>query len=168
VPPSEEHFPSNAPRKTDHVDSPMEVPSPDWSAGDLGKVPFSKKPQEELRKPKQDRPSEDEADDEAVSEVVRKPTRTAGDLSEGGEASGGITLEELLRRVQRIEDYLGIGSTGSPGTSIAQEISELKASVSRLAQNISSSVSRGSDPQIVPPTPPGPSKPLPGRRPQPC
>jgi hypothetical protein len=47
--------------------------------------------------------------DEAVSQVVRKPTRTAGDLSEGGEASGGITAEELGRRVQRIEDHLGIG-----------------------------------------------------------
>jgi hypothetical protein len=53
-------------------------------------------------------------DEEAVSEVIRKPTRTAGDLSEGGEASGGITLEGLLRRVQRIEEHLGISDPKKP------------------------------------------------------
>jgi hypothetical protein len=53
-------------------------------------------------------------DEEAVSEVIRKPTRTAGDLSEGGEASGGITLEGLIRRVQRIEEHLGIAIRRSP------------------------------------------------------
>jgi hypothetical protein len=52
-----------------------------------------------------------EADEETVSEVIRKPTRAAGDLSEGGEASGRITLEELLRRVQRIEEQLGLGQS---------------------------------------------------------
>jgi hypothetical protein len=49
-----------------------------------------------------------EADDEAVSAVVRKPNRTAGDLSEAAGTSAGTTLEELLRRVQRIEEHLGI------------------------------------------------------------
>ena len=72
-----------------------------------------------------------EVDEGTLSEVVRKPTRTAGDLSEVADASPGITtedlardleavaskpgvqterelLEELLRRVQRIEEYLGI------------------------------------------------------------
>jgi hypothetical protein len=72
-----------------------------------------------------------EVDDETLSEVVRRPTRTAGDLSEVADASPGITtedlardleavaskpgvqteralLEELLRRVQRIEEYLGL------------------------------------------------------------
>jgi hypothetical protein len=76
-----------------------------------------------------------EVDDETLSEVVRRPTRTAGDLSEVADASAGITtedlardleavasrpgvqterelLEDLLRRVQRIEEYLGIASTG--------------------------------------------------------
>ena len=70
-----------------------------------------------------------EVDDETLSEVVRRPTRTAGDLSQVADASPGITtedlardleavaskpgvqteralLEELLRRVQRIEEYL--------------------------------------------------------------
>ena len=72
-----------------------------------------------------------EVDDGTLSEVVRRPTRTAGDLSEVADASPGITTEELardleavaskrgvqtegelladlLRRVQRIEEHLGI------------------------------------------------------------
>jgi hypothetical protein len=78
--------------------------------------------------------SEDEqpdVDDGTLSEIVRRPTRTAGDLSEVADASPGITTEdlardleavaskqgvstdsellaELLRRVQRIEEHLGI------------------------------------------------------------
>jgi hypothetical protein len=71
------------------------------------------------------------ADDEALSEVFRKPTRTAGDLSEVADAAPGITTEDvahdleavaskrgvrteselladLLRRVERIEQHLGI------------------------------------------------------------
>ena len=44
-----------------------------------------------------------EVDDQTVSEVVRKPTRTAGDLSEVAGASEEITLDELLLRVRRIE-----------------------------------------------------------------
>jgi hypothetical protein len=75
------------------------------------------------------------------------------------------TIDDLLRRVQRVEEHLGIGSTGSQATPIAKEINDLKASVSRLAQNIgSSSVSRKTDRQIEPATPRGPkSEPLPGR-----
>ena len=72
-----------------------------------------------------------EVDDGTLSEVVRRPTRTAGDLSEAADASAGITTEDLardleavaskrgvpteselladlLRRVQRIEEHLGI------------------------------------------------------------
>ena len=72
-----------------------------------------------------------EVDDGTLSEVVRRPTRTAGDLSEVADASPGITTEDLardleavaskrgvqtegelladlLRRVQRIEERLGI------------------------------------------------------------
>jgi hypothetical protein len=75
-----------------------------------------------------------EVDDETLSEVVRRPTRTAGDLSEVADASSGITTEDLardleavaskrgvstdselladlLRRVERIENHLGIAST---------------------------------------------------------
>jgi hypothetical protein len=66
-----------------------------------------------------------------LSEVVRRPTTTAGDLSEVADASPGITTEDLardleavaskrgvlteselladlLRRVERIEQHLGI------------------------------------------------------------
>jgi hypothetical protein len=76
-----------------------------------------------------------EVDDETLSEVVRRPTRTAGDLSEVAEASPGITTEDLardlqavaskrgvptetelladlLRRVQRIEEHLRIAGAG--------------------------------------------------------
>lgn len=72
-----------------------------------------------------------EVDDETLSEVVRRPTRTAGDLSEVADATPGITTEdlardleavaarrgvstesellaELLRRVERIEEHLGM------------------------------------------------------------
>jgi hypothetical protein len=75
-----------------------------------------------------------EVDDETLSEVVRRPTRTAGDLSEVADASPGITTEDLardleavaskrgalpenelladlLKRVERIELHLGISST---------------------------------------------------------
>jgi hypothetical protein len=75
-----------------------------------------------------------EVDDSTLSEVVRRPTRTAGDLSEVADASPGITTEDLardleavaskrglpaesellanlLRRVERIEQHLGIEST---------------------------------------------------------
>jgi hypothetical protein len=55
-------------------------------------------------------PNQPEVDDKAVSEVVRKPTKTAGDLSQAAGGSAVITLEELLLRVRRIEEYLGIGA----------------------------------------------------------
>jgi hypothetical protein len=69
--------------------------------------------------------------DEETSEYVRRPTRTAGDLSDVADASPGVTtadlardleavaskrgvqteselLADLLRRVERIEQHLGI------------------------------------------------------------
>jgi hypothetical protein len=72
-----------------------------------------------------------EVDDSTLSDVVRRPTRTAGDLSVAADASPGITTEdlardleavasrreipiesellaELLRRVERIEEHLGM------------------------------------------------------------
>jgi hypothetical protein len=72
--------------------------------------------------------------DEEFSDFVRRPTRTAGDLSEVANASPGITtedlardleavasrpgvqterqlLEDLLRRVRRIEEYLGLAES---------------------------------------------------------
>jgi hypothetical protein len=94
-------------------------------------------PGEEREEPmSEESTSEDEqpdVDEGTLSEVVRRPTRTAGDLSEVADASPAITtedlardlgavasrpgvqterelLEELLRRVQRIEEYLGLTS----------------------------------------------------------
>jgi hypothetical protein len=74
-----------------------------------------------------------EVDDETLSEVVRRPTKTAGDLSEAAEDAPGITTEdlandreaaaktgepserelllEILWRLRRIEEQLGIGSS---------------------------------------------------------
>jgi hypothetical protein len=75
-----------------------------------------------------------EVDDGTLSDVVRRPTRTAGDLSEVAEATPRITTEDfardleavaskravptenelladLLRRVERIEQHLGVAST---------------------------------------------------------
>jgi hypothetical protein len=75
-----------------------------------------------------------EVDDGTLSEVVRRPTRTAGDLSEVADASPRITtkdlardleavaarpgvqterelLEDLLRRVRRMEEYLGLAES---------------------------------------------------------
>jgi hypothetical protein len=75
--------------------------------------------------------SDSSTSDEEFSEFVRRPTRTAGDLSEVADASPGVTTEDLardleavaskgrvpteselladlLRRVERIEQHLGI------------------------------------------------------------
>jgi uncharacterized membrane protein YccC len=77
-----------------------------------------------------------EVDDSTLSEVVRRPTRTSGDLSQVADASPAITtedlardleaiaskpgvpterelLEELLRQVRRIGEHLGVASTAS-------------------------------------------------------
>jgi hypothetical protein len=79
-------------------------------------------------------PTDPSTSKEEFSEFVRRPTRMAGDLSEVAEGSAEITtedvardlefvaltsrtpterelLEELLRRVERIEQHLGIAST---------------------------------------------------------
>ena len=77
--------------------------------------------------------SEPTSSGEELSEYVRRPTRTAGDLSEVADASLGITTEDLgrdleavaskqgaltdkelladlLERVKRIEEHLGLES----------------------------------------------------------
>jgi hypothetical protein len=74
-----------------------------------------------------------EIDDGTLSDVIRKPTRTAGDLAEVADSTAGITTEDLardlesvasksrtqtdrelldglLRRVERIEQHLGIAT----------------------------------------------------------
>jgi hypothetical protein len=51
----------------------------------------------------------DEAD-EAVSEVVRKPIRTAGDLSEVADASPGIITDDLARDLETLTSKPGAPS----------------------------------------------------------
>jgi hypothetical protein len=108
-------------------------------------------PSEERKEPmSEDSTSEDEqpeVDDETLSEVVRRPTRTAGDLSEVADATAGLTTEdlaydleavasgsgdpserelllEILWRLRRIEEHLGIGSTGRFHGSTGGQFSE--------------------------------------------
>lgn len=141
-------------RETDAPSSPKYVP-PSTSNERMFNAPISKPTQEALQKLKQrDRTErepdkgggmssdpmsdeEPEVDDGTLSEVVRRPARAAGDLSEVADASPGITtedlardletvaakpgvpterelLEEILRRVRRIEEQLGIGRSEVP------------------------------------------------------
>ena len=48
-----------------------------------------------------------EIDDRTLSEVVRRPTRTAGDLSEVADASPGITTEDLARDLEAVASKRG-------------------------------------------------------------
>ena len=54
-----------------------------------------------------------EVDDETLSEVVRRPTRTAGDLSEAADASPGITTEDLARDLEAVASKRGVQRTVS-------------------------------------------------------
>jgi hypothetical protein len=48
-----------------------------------------------------------EVDDGTLSEVVRRPTRTAGDLSEVADATPGITTEDLARDLGAVASKQG-------------------------------------------------------------
>jgi hypothetical protein len=88
-----------------------------------------------------------EVDDGTLSDVFERPIKTAGDLSEAADAAPGITTEDLARdleaaakaavpterelllemlwRLRRIEEHLGIGSTdrfhGSTGGQFSEQ-----------------------------------------------
>ena len=91
-----------------------------------------------------------EIDDGTLSDVIRKPTRTAGDLSEVADSSAGITtedvardlesvaskspsptdghlLEDLRRRVEHIERHLGIESTDADDEGLHEVSKVVKA-----------------------------------------
>ena len=51
-----------------------------------------------------------EVDDETLSKVVRRPTRTAGDLSEAADASPGITTEDLARDLEAVASKQGVAT----------------------------------------------------------
>jgi len=50
--------------------------------------------------------SEPKSSGEEFSEYVRRPTRTAGDLSEVADASPGITTEDLARDLEALASAL--------------------------------------------------------------
>jgi hypothetical protein len=91
-----------------------------------------------------------EIDDGTLSEVIRKPTRTAGDLSEVADGLAAITteevvrdlesvasrpptstdrelLEDLIRRVERIEQHVGIESTDTDDDGLHEVSKVVKA-----------------------------------------
>jgi hypothetical protein len=90
-----------------------------------------------------------EVNDETLSEVFQQPIKAAGDLSEVADASSGITTEDLARdleaaakagvpserellleilwRLRRIEEQLGIGSSGPSHRSTGGQFSEQSA-----------------------------------------
>jgi hypothetical protein len=49
-----------------------------------------------------------DVDDGTLSEVVRRPTRTAGDLSEIADATPGITTEDLARDLEAVASKSGV------------------------------------------------------------
>ena len=96
-----------------------------------------------------DPPSDDEqpeVNDEALSEVFQQPIKAAGDLSEVADVSPGITTEDLSRdleaaaksgvpserelllevlwRLRRIEEHLGVGSSKPFHRSTGSQFSE--------------------------------------------
>jgi hypothetical protein len=99
-----------------------------------------------------DPPSDDEqpeVNDETLSEVFQQPIKAAGDLSEVADASPGITTEDLARdleaaaksgvpserelllevlwRLRRIEEHLGVGSSKPFQRSTGGQFSEQSA-----------------------------------------
>jgi hypothetical protein len=87
-----------------------------------------------------------EVNDETLSEVLQQPIKAAGDLSEVADASSGITREDLARdleaaaksgvpserellleilwRLRRVEEHLGIGSSAPFHPSSSGQFSE--------------------------------------------
>jgi hypothetical protein len=87
-----------------------------------------------------------EVDDRTLSDVFQQPIKTAGDLSEAADAAPGITTEDLARdleaaaksgvpserellleilwRLRRIEEHLGVRSSGPFNRSTGGQFSE--------------------------------------------
>src|SRR5687767_1378861 len=110
--------------------SDLLLPSLAWRIDKQGR-PHQPRAREPMSEDSTSDDEQPEVDDGTLSEVVRRPTRTAGDLSEVADATPGITTEDLardleafafergvpteselladlLRRVERIEEHLGI------------------------------------------------------------
>ena len=56
--------------------------------------------------------SEPTSSGKELSEYVRRPTRTAGDLSEVADASPGITTEDLARDLDAVASRQGMPTEG--------------------------------------------------------
>jgi hypothetical protein len=96
--------------------------------------------------PRSDDDEQPEVDDRTLSEVFERPIKTAGDLSEAADAAPGITTEDLARdleaaakagvpserellleilwRLRRIEEHLGVGGSGPFHRSTGDQLSE--------------------------------------------
>jgi hypothetical protein len=121
-----------------------------------------------------------EIDDETLSEVIRKPTRTAGDLSEMAEGSAEITTEDVARDLEAaastprtaterdlLEEVLGrvneLAESVRRMERRSDEIGQLSERVSKIEREIASSPSPrnvDSSPLVEPAVSPGP-KPTP-------
>jgi hypothetical protein len=128
-----------------------------------------------------------EIDDATLSEVIRKPTRTAGDLSEMAEGSAEITTEDAVRDLEAaastartaterdlLEEVLGrvneLAESVRRMERHSDEISQLTERVSKIERKIASSPSArnvDSSPPVEPavpglkPTPVNPPSPPP-------
>jgi hypothetical protein len=68
-----------------------------------------------------------EVDDGTLSEVVRRPTRTAGDLSEVADASPGITTEDLARDLETVAPSEEFQPRASCSENYSDECSALRS-----------------------------------------
>ena len=81
---------------------------------------------------------------ETLSEVVRKPTRTAGDLSEAAEGAAGLTTEDIARdlesaaSISRTSDSELLEELLDRVERYRSEISELRERVHEIERKIAS------------------------------
>jgi hypothetical protein len=118
-----------------------------------------------------------EIDDGTLSDVIRKPTRTAGDLSGVAEGSAEITTEDVARDLESVamkartqtEELLEelLERVGELAESVRrmerynEEISQLTERVSRVERKIASSPVHGtsiSSPPVEPAVPASPQE----------
>jgi hypothetical protein len=67
-----------------------------------------------------------EVDEETLSEVVRRPTRTAGDLSEAADAALGITTEDLARDLEAVASKRGVQTQSELLADLLQRVERIE------------------------------------------
>ena len=70
-----------------------------------------------------------ELDDGTISDVIRKPTRTAGDLSEIAEGTAGLTTEDLARDLESV-------ASKSRSPTESEQLEDLRRRVERIEQHL--------------------------------